>query len=130
MQTLKKPEFAMKSPDLIDKAEGRMWMEVIEQLQQLCRSIVASHDFHVAVLRSQDNLSSKMRDFTLSLGDRMQNLSINMKSQTASLGQRLEGLAESVSSLESALPAPYVTREGSKIRSRGGPVGAAPGRYG
>ncbi|CAE7514536.1 unnamed protein product [Symbiodinium sp. CCMP2592] len=98
-------------------ADGRLWLEVVEQLQQMCRSIVSSHDFHVHLLKSQNNMTAKMRDFTLSLGDRMQNLSINMKSQTAGLAQRLDALAQSVSSLETNYAWP---------RAGSGPVGAAP----
>ena len=98
-------------------ADGRLWLEVVDQLQQMCRSIVSSQRFHVHLLQSQNNMTAKMRDFTLSLGDRMQNLSINMKSQTAGLAQRLETLAQSMSSLE--------TSHASWPRA-GGPVGAAP----
>ena len=67
-------------------ADGRLWLEVVDQLQQMCRSIVSSQRFHVHLLQSQNNMTAKMRDFTLSLGDRMQNLSINMKSQNSRPG--------------------------------------------
>ncbi|CAE7227429.1 unnamed protein product [Symbiodinium sp. CCMP2456] len=101
-------------------ADGRMWLEVVDQLQQMCRSIVSSQHFHVHLLQSQNKMTDKMRDFTLSLGDRMQNLSINMKSQTAGLAQRLEALAQSVSSLETNR-----SQDAAWPRA-GGPVGAAP----
>ena len=107
--------------------ESRLWLEVLDQLQQMCKSIVSSNEFHVAVLQSQERLSSKMRDFTLSLGDRMQNLSINMKSQTAGIARRVEALTESVDSLPqpstSHFWGPKATAPKSNPR---GPVGAAP----
>ena len=110
------------------RSDGRLWLEVVDQLSQMCKSIVSSHDFQVAVLKSQESLSSKMRLFTISLGDRMQNLSINMKSQTAGLAQRVEALAETVSSLKSTLPvdkSPPHLESKAKVRAeRGGPVGA------